>query len=211
MKSNYFNITVSFLILIISSNSFAQQPPIPVEFFVGNRAITYQHVLSKNILNNKFNFFNVVSVDAEYKENGNNIFFVESLISYKIAKKFSLGIGGQLQNIGAFAIVGAQFTHATDSFLLVVLPTVNITGKTNYEQFLLLEYRPKINEKTRGYLRTQFLVNTDFANYNRGYQQFRLGLEKKNIQFGLAATFDQFNSSVITTSNYGVFTRYLIF
>ncbi|WP_299434536.1 hypothetical protein [uncultured Aquimarina sp.] len=211
MKLNYFNITVSVFILLFSSKNFAQQSPIPVELFAGNRAITYQHVLNKNILDNKFNFFNVVSFDAEYEENGNSIYVVQSLVSYKITNKFSLGIGGQLQNIGAFAIVGVQFAHATDNFLLVILPTVTITGKTNYEQFLLLEYRPKINEKIRGYFRTQFLVNTDFTKYNRGYQQLRLGLEKKNIQFGLAATFDQFNSSTITTSNYGVFTRLLVF
>lgn len=211
MKSNYFNITISVLILLFSLNNFAQQPTIPFEIFAGNRAITYQHVLNKNILDNKFNFFNMVSFDTEYKDNGSNIYVIQSLVSYKITNKFSLGLGGQLQNIGAFAIVGVQFAHSTDNFLFVVLPTVTITGKSNYEQFLLLEYRPKINEKIRGYFRTQFLINTDFTRYNRGYQQIRLGLEKKNIRFGLATTFDQFNSSRITTSNYGVFMRYLIF
>jgi len=211
MKSNYFNIAISFLFLLSLSKIFAQQqPPIPIELFAGNRAITYQHVLNKSILDDKFNFFNVVSFDAEYEENGSKIYVIQSLVSYKITNKFSLGLGGQLQNTGAFTIVGAQFAHATDNFLFVILPTINITGKTNYEQFFLFEYRPKINRKTRAYFRSQFLVNTDFTKYNRGYQQLRLGLEKKNIQFGLAATFDQFNSGV-ATSNYGCFIRLLIF
>ncbi len=107
--------------------------------------------------------------------------------------------------------VGAQYSYATEKLLLVLFPSVNLNGYKQYSQFALLEYRPKINENYKGYFKMQFLVTTDFHNYDRGYQQFRLGLQRENIQFGLATNFDQFNSNAITTNNFGVFIRTLFF
>lgn len=189
----------------------AQQSPIPVEVFIGHRALSYQHVLSKNVFEEKFNFFNVSAFDAEYGENPKNEFIISSLFSYNIGKGFSVGVGGEIQPPGASVIAGIQYAFASKEFLLVVFPSVNLNGAMKYSQFTLLEYRPKINENLHGYFRTQLVVSTDFAAYDRGYQQFRMGLQIQNIQFGLAANFDQFNSNERMTTNYGVFTRLLIF
>ena len=187
------------------------QPPVPLEIFTGHEAMSYQHVLNKNLLEGNFNFFNVTGFDAAYEQNENNVFVISSLFSYTIGKGFSAGLGGEIQRPGTFAIAGAQYAYATQRFLLVVFPSVNLNGKTQYSQFTLLEYRPKINEMLNGYIRTQWLLATDFQRYERGYQQFRLGLQIKHVQFGLAANFDQFDSNAITTSNYGVFVRILIY
>ncbi len=207
MKKVFTLIILSFIWNIASS----QQPPIPVEVFGGHRALSYQHVINKNVFDDTFNFFNITSFDAEYKEDPRNVFLISSLFSYNIGKGFSAGIGGEIQRPGAFVIAGAQYAYSTNNFLLVLFPSVNLNGITQYSQFMLLEYRPKVNEKLNGYLKMQFLVTTDFSNYDRGYQQFRFGLQHENIQFGLAGNFDQFNSNEITTSNLGVFVRTLFF
>lgn len=196
---------------IANSDAIEQQAPIPVELFIGHRALSYQHVLSRNILKEKFNFFNVSAIDAEYGENPKNEFVISSLISYNIGKGFSVGLGGEIQPPGASLIVGAQYAYASKQFLLVIFPSVNLNGPTTYSQFSLLEYRPRINKNLSGYFRTQLVVSTNFEIYDRGYQQFRLGVQLKDLQFGLAANFDQFNSNERTTSNYGLFTRLLIF
>lgn len=206
-----FSIFTVILLLSVFGFSQDQQPPIPVEVFGGHSAVSYQHVISKDIFNNKFNFFNVAAFDAKYSDNKNSVFAIQSLVFYKIGKGFSVGLGAQLQNVGAFSLAGIQYSYASDKLLVVILPTVNLNEKTNYEQFVLVEYRPKLNDKTRIYSRIQILANTDFEKYNRGYQQLRLGLEKKGLQFGVAATFDQFNSNIVKLENYGVFVRKLIF
>ncbi|MDN5215845.1 hypothetical protein QQ020_27450 [Fulvivirgaceae bacterium BMA12] len=187
------------------------QPPIPVEVFAGHRALYYQHVMNKYVFKNKFNFFNVSSFDAEYKSNANNVFLISSLFSYNIGKGFSVGLGGEIQRPGAAAIVGAQYAYKSARWLIAVVSSVNITGETEYSQFTLLEYRQPVSENLKVYFRMQMLVSTDFHRYNRGYQQFRLGSQLKDVQFGLAANFDQFDASAIKTTNYGIFLRTLIF
>ena len=194
-----------------SFNEYVPQPPIPVEVFAGHKALSYQHVINKNVFKDKFSFFNVSSFDAEYGENANNVFLISSMFLYNISKGFSAGLGGEIQRPGAVVIAGIQYTYVSENLLIVVVPSVNLTGETEYSQFTLLEYRPRINKKFNGYFRMQFVVSTDFHNYNRGYQQFRLGSQINDIRFGLAASFDQFDSNAITTTNYGVFVRTLIF
>lgn len=187
------------------------QPPIPVELFIGHRALSYQHVFNKNLWKQRINFFNISAIDAEFGENPGNQFVISSFVSYNVGKGFSVGLGGEIQPPGAVMYVGAQYAYASQRFLLVIFPSVNLNGPTQFAQFSLLEYRPSFNEKLSGYFRIQFLVSTDFHVYGRGYQQFRAGLQVRNIQFGLAANFDQFNSNAIKTSNYGLFGRVLIF
>lgn len=204
-------LTVILFFQFFFLDSSAQQPPLPVELFGGNRAMYYQHVINKNLFNDKFNFFNVTSFEAEHDSNENNLFVVSSLFSYNLGKGFSIGIGGEIQRPGTFAIVGAQYAYVSETILLVVFPSMNINGDKEYTHFTLFEYKPKLSDKLKGYFRSQFLVITDFDNYNRGYQQLRLGLQIDNIQFGLATNLDQFDNSNITTSNYGLFVRALIF
>ncbi len=201
---------ILFFFHFFSVYANAQQPPLPVELFGGNRAMYYQHVINKNLFNNKFNFFNVTSFEAEHDNKENNLFVVSSLFSYNLGKGLSVGIGGEIQRSGTFAIVGAQYAYTTKNILLVVFPSMNINGDKEYTYFTLFEYKPKLSEKLKGYFRTQFLVTTNFNTYNRGYQQFRLGLQIENIQFGLAANLDQFDNNEVTTSNYGLFVRALI-
>lgn len=196
---------------ITKSEKIVEEAPIPVELFIGQRALYYQHVLSKNIFKEKFNFFNVSAIDAEYGKKPNNQFVISSLISYNMGKGFSAGFGGEIQPPGASITAGIQYVYASKEFLLVLFPSVNLNGPIKYSQFSLLEYRPKINKNLSGYFRTQLLISADFEVYDRGYQQFRLGLQIRDIQFGLAVNFDQFNSNERTTSNYGVFIRLLIF
>ena len=187
------------------------QPPIPVELFVGDRAIAYQQVINKNIFKDKFNFFNITRFDAELGQDATNVFLISSFFSYNLGKGFSLGVGGELQRPGAFIMLGIQYAYVRPQLLLVLFPSVNLNGTQQYAQLSLIEFRPKITQHLSLYSRVQLLVNTNFKSYDRGYQQIRLGLQHKNIQYGLAATFDQFDSNNITTTNYGVFTRLLIF
>ncbi|OJJ15516.1 hypothetical protein BKI52_37145 [marine bacterium AO1-C] len=192
-----------------STSITKSQAPTPVEIFAGHRALSYQHVLSKDI--GRFNFFNVAAFDAEYGTSPKNDFVISSFFSYQLGKGFSLGIGGEIQPPGANFIVGAQYVYASNQWLLVLFPSVTLQQASQFAQLSLLEFRPKISQGIRGYFRAQVLVSTNFITYDRGYQQFRLGLQINQVQFGLAANYDQFASNTRTTTNYGAFVRLLIF
>ncbi|MEL7005331.1 MAG: hypothetical protein AAFN93_21745, partial [Bacteroidota bacterium] len=66
-----------------------QKSPIPVELLTGHRAIFYQHVISKDIFNDRFNFFNISAFEAEYGSNPSNEFVIASFFSYKLSKTLS--------------------------------------------------------------------------------------------------------------------------
>lgn len=153
---------------ISKSRSIIIQPPVPVEIFAGNRAISYQHVLSKNVFKNRFNFFNLAAFDAEYDAAPENEFVISSLLAYNIGKGFSIGVGGEIQPPGANFIAGLQYTYATDQFLLVLFPSFTLNKASQFAQFTLLEYRHRLNQRLRGYLRIQGLFSTNFTTYNRG-------------------------------------------
>lgn len=214
MRKFKLTMTICFLLSMKSMSQRAEvpvQPPIPVEILAGHRAFSYQHVINKNLRGEKFSFFNVTSFDADYDRNEDNVFLISGFFSYSLGKGFSAGLGGEIQRPGAFVIAGAQYAYVSNQLLIVVFPSVNLNGDTQYSQLNLLEYRPNISRSLRGYFRAQILIITDFNVYNRGYQQVRLGLQIKQTQIGLAATFDQFDSGTIATTNYGAFVRLLVF
>ena len=191
--------------------SSVEEPPIPVSVFGGHRVLSYQHVLNRSLHHTRFSFFNITVFDAEYGEEPVNRYLISSLFSYRISKRIAAGIGGEIQRPGAFAIVGLQYSYASESMLLVLYPSVNLNGNTQYSQLNLFEFRPILTKNLRGYLRAQVLVGTNFQTIQRGNQQLWLGLQIHGFQFGLAASFDQFNDNTITTKNYGGFLRMLLF
>ena len=194
-----------------SEEPVAQKPPIPVEVFAGHRAFSYQHIISRDVFNDKFNFFNISAFDAEYGSNPQNEFVISSFFSYKLSKRLSAGIIGQMIPKGSSIFIGAKYNLIKKDFFLVVFPSYRITKDQVFSQFMLMEYRPRINDKINAYLRTQLLLETDAEELTRGIQQFRLGLEIQQSQFGLAANFDQFAGDKSSTTNFGAFYRLLIF
>ncbi|MEO1054703.1 MAG: hypothetical protein AAFX87_28990 [Bacteroidota bacterium] len=186
-------------------------PPIPVEILPGHRSFFYQHVISKDIFNDKFNFFNISAFDAEYGSDPTNEFVIASFFSYKLSKSISAGVMGQIIPKGASVFLGAKYNLVREDFLLVVFPSYRITANQVFSQFALVEYRPKISNKVNAYFRTQLLAETDGDELTRGFQQLRAGIQIKNSQFGLAANFDQFAGDRPSVDNFGVFFRLLIF
>ena len=207
----YWQFSISIPMMLLFAQSVFAQAPIPIELFAGNRSINYQHIVNKEMFENKVRFFNVTSFESEYNQNENYQFFTSSLLFYNLSKRFSLGMGGEVKRSGVFPVIGSQYTYLSKKIVVVVFPTVNLNGNTKYAHFSLFEYRSNLNDDLKVYFRAQILFVTNFEIYNRGYQQFRLGLQKNNIQFGLATNFDQFNNNEVTTNNIGIFVRNLIF
>ncbi len=204
-------------IAILSSLKILAQPqnpewiatgtPIPVEAMIGQRSGFYQHVISKNILKDKYNFFNVSSFDSKWGDNQDNHFIISNFLSRNIGKGFGVGIGAEIQGPGSFLTLGGQYSCGSKKLLLVLFPTININGPKEYSHFSLIEYKPKLGPTLHAYLKLQFLLTTNFNKLTRSYQQLRIGMEKSHIVFGLAINLDQFQALGLTKENYGIFIK----
>ena len=155
----------------------------------------------------------VVNSNMPYADNHPiyNYHFIQTALSYKIGVKSKIKTGafiGSFKNPKHFGpLVG----------LYALYPFKNgIISLSNQQQFAktyttnlvaVFEFTPKINETLKLYSRIQIMSETDFNIATRSYQMVRLGLGYKKIQFGLAATFDQFKDQTIHFENYGLFIR----
>ena len=75
----------------------------------------------------------------------------------------------------------------------------------------IIQYKPEINDRVKLYTRLQMLNLFDSEGNIKSYQWMRLGLEIKQIQFGLAASLDEYGPNPSVESNLGVFIRKEIF
>ena len=207
-----FLISLNFKILAQDETVSGRLPstPIPIEVVLGQRSGFYQHIISKNILADKYNFFNVSSFDSKWGENQDTHFIISNFLLRNLGKGFGFGIGAEIQGPGSFLTIGGQYSYATKKLLIVFFPSININGPTEYSQFSLIEYKPEINPGLKAYLRGQFLLTTNFNKLFRSYQQFRIGLQQENILYGFAVNLDQFHVPGIEKENYGVFIRMLL-
>ncbi len=214
MKYVFLSFLISLNIQILAQEKDVHQKlpstPIPIEVVFGQRSGFYQHVISKNILQDKYNFFNVSNFDSKWGDNQDTHFIISNFLSRNLGKGFGFGIGAEIQGPGSFITVGGQYTYGTKKLLIVLFPSVNVNGPTEYSQFALVEFKPELNQDLRVYIRGQFLLTTNLKVLFRSYQQLRLGLQKENMLFGFAMNLDQFHVTGIEKENYGVFIRMLL-
>jgi hypothetical protein len=90
-------------------------------------------------------------------------------------------------------------------------PRVNIESEPSYDIMTIFQVKPGINEKLKLVARVQMLNLFGKTGNIKSYQWVRLGLEVKEIQFGLAANFDEFGPNPSVEMNTGVFVRKEIF
>jgi hypothetical protein len=187
-------------------------PPMPVEVMVGDRGLNFQMSTSKQFSSeSKFGFFNVTSFFADYKNAvSKNEIFSQSLLTLKVWKKLSAVSGFSINHFTGFKpTAGLQFVHADRKFLVVIQPQMGLTETHHFENFSLIEFKPKINEKWGIYTRLQGVIDytPSLKTHNRSYVYLRAGASYKNYQFGLGSNFDFYGPAKHNQNNFGVFAR----
>jgi hypothetical protein len=74
-----------------------------------------------------------------------------------------------------------------------------------------IQYKLPLKENLKLFTRAKFLNVSDSDGNIKSYQWFRLGLEIKGIQFGLALNLDERGPDPTLTTNLGAFIRKEIF
>jgi len=201
---------VIFLLSITGLTISAQ--PIPVELMNGHKYGTVNLSFSRNFSQtSKFGFFHMNTVQFDYKDEAKNSFILQDLAYYEVIKNLRIA-GGAAYNKGGFnPTAGLQYVYSGKKLLFLFAPRVNIESDLSYDFMTIVQFKPQINDKVKLYTRFQMLNLFNSSGNIKSYQWFRLGLEVKGVQFGLAADFDEYGPNPSVENNFGVFLRKEIF
>jgi hypothetical protein len=201
-------IIITLILFTIVNSIHAQK--IPVEVFAGHQAINTQLILNKKFAeNSKMGFFSIVNINMPYDKE-NKIFryhTIQANVYGNINKNIRLFGGGFTNPMDYGGIVGVQGVFPFKNNFLLIHNGHYLVQKYASQLMILFEHRSNLNEKTKVYGRIQVMGETDFKEFKRGFQMLRLGIDKNNFQYGLAATFDQFGNQPIMYQNFGFFIR----
>jgi hypothetical protein len=199
-----------------TANVKAQDAPIPIELFAGNKELGFQLMVSKQFSpQSNFGFFNVTSFDGSYQQtNQISDFLSQSYVTAEIWHGFSIvgglsAIGSSNSPLTVRPTAGLQYLLVRKDFVLVLLPRFDLTQTYNFETFAVLEYKPMLSKNWGIYTSVQGLYN---YNTKLGYNEIveidlLLGLSYKNFQFGVFSIPD-FNGVYTTSTNhFGLFIK----
>jgi len=167
-------------------------------------------VNDSNILN-----ITILAFFQKFREKENQILDevgVQPTIFWNINEAIALGPSLYYNSFGGFSErLSAKFMLKNSRALLVVIPTIAYSEQKDAslgEVFAQFQLHKPLNEKTSLWLNGQFLTVWDtFKSHSRSFQQLRLGAAYKGNQFGFGFDFDQYGTTPITQSNFGLYYR----
>lgn len=186
--------------------------PIPVELMAGNNYATVIATFGRNFTkDSRFGFFHMNTIQSGYRNKDINSIIVEDLFYYEPLKNFRLACGAAYSIDGFNTTAGIQYLFIREKFFLLFAPRVNIVSDPSYDVITILQYKPVIRANTKLYTRFQMLNLFVSEGNLQSYQWFRLGIEVRDNQFGLAFNLDEYGFHPKVETNYGVFFRREIF
>ncbi|MFC3880470.1 hypothetical protein ACFOSV_09800 [Algoriphagus namhaensis] len=205
-------IIVLIAFLLSTLNSFAQhkQPPIPFEIFFGNEAVFSQLIINRDFSpESKFSLFSLTTYTSGYNQDGyENDLALINQITYDLGKGFGF-MGGINVNaaVGLTPVIGPKHVYASRKFLAVSILSYSVDGKHDLSFFGSYEFKPPLNRNLSLYTRFQALLNESIgeSRHNRSFMYLRIGLKKRNLNYGLGANLDQYGPDKNFTDNYGLF------
>ncbi|MEN9981581.1 MAG: hypothetical protein RL542_1368 [Bacteroidota bacterium] len=217
---NKIQVIFILLISIISWNSYSQdehpkKPPINTEILLSNRGMTFQMIINKNFQTiPKLGFFSVTNLVGEWNTNQVNDYMTQASLTFEIAKGFKLSSGFHLTPVtGIRPSAGLIYSFANQNWLVVSNPRVDLAKDVNVEELLLVEYKPKINDKLHFYSRIQCLYgyNTSSHEHSRSYVNTRAGITYREFSFGAGTNIDYYGPMKHNENSFGGFVSFLLF
>jgi hypothetical protein len=182
--------------------------PMPVELMAGSRYATIIVVADKKFTqSSKLGFFHINTIQVDYRVKVKNDFMMQDLLYFEPIKHFRITGGAFYGQPGFIPTVGLQYVKGGKDLFIIIAPRINLQKDLKYDLFSILQYTPKLNDKIKLYSRLQFLNLFSSSTNIKSYQWIRVGMEINEIQFGLAADFNEFGPHPKVTHNFGLFIR----
>lgn len=200
---------LTFLCFLLFPCIVALSQPIPIEGMIGQENYWYQHVLVRNFSStSKAGFFHVSSLHAFYDDYKTDEIMSQSYITYRVTPGIVAAIGTfYATGPGLSPSLAVQLSKKSKDVFLMIVPRIDIQKNGSYEAMGLVEYRPILFRSVSLYSRLQAMSNFTDDTHNRSYQNFRIGLDVKRVQFGFALNIDEYGKESKTRHNSGIFIR----
>jgi hypothetical protein len=201
------------ILFITNHQASAQQGDIPIEVFAGHRAFTHQMYMTKYLdSTSHFGYFGYLRYEAPYTDRQKSSFTGQSIFFYDVAKGVSVGGGGYVTNDGFMPQIAIAYSRNAGDLSFTAFGSFEPVRSPNSEIFILVSYSPPLNRSGSWRLFTQIIGSYNFnyernLRYNFANQYLRLGLSRKDWQFGLGTDLVQVNGVGSLPTNNGLFLR----
>jgi len=185
-------------------------PPIPIEIVGGEKSSTYQSVISRQLFNSKFNFYNLTYLEVDYDETTPHYYYIQSIVSYSLPKGFNVGLGANLQTYNAFKpIVAVSYMHFTENIGLVIQPSYEIHKDGAFELYAMFEWTAKNERRIQPYFKLSAYSSWK-EEHVYSYHFWRAGLNYKGFRFGPALNAQYYGKDFSDVLNFGGFINVLL-
>jgi hypothetical protein len=209
IKSKLFR-TIFALFMLFFGTAKAQ--PIPIELMMGHQYGVADMSFSKKFSpTSRFGFFHMNTIQFDYNEDAKNSFILQDQLFVEALKNLRITAGAAYSKGGFDPTTGLQYIFNGKKLMFLIAPRINIDSEPSYDFMNIIQYKIQLNERTNLFARAKFLNVFNAESNIKSYQWFRLGLEKKGMQFGLAFNLDENGPNTSVESNMGVFVRKEIF
>lgn len=203
--------------LLLSNSLLAQEqpnqeiknPPIIVETLFGNEGYAAQMTINKSFSSfPRLGIFSVTNMSSKWDENNSKDMMNQIHLTYQFAKGFKLLAGSHYTpNSGLRPNAAIMYSYATKTFLVSVMPRIDLSRNANWEGFAMVEYKPQLSENWNLYTRAQglYCATINRGDHARSYLMLRAGVSYKDFRFGLGANWDAYGPAKSSKENYGVF------
>ena len=168
-------------------------------------AINESHTLSINTLA----FFQKFK---DYENQGFDEIGVQPTLFWYINKKIAIGPSIYYNSFAGYSErLSAMLTLKNSRILFVIIPSFAHSEQKDAgyaEAFVQFQFKTPITEKASFWLNGQFLTVWDkFETHSRSFQQLRSGVSFKGHQLGVGVDFDQYGSTALEKSSFGLYYR----
>lgn len=210
--------TAGLLPLLFNSQTSIppSNPPVLFEALAGNKGFASQMTVNKTFEGSKkLGFFSVANISSKWSEDHSKDAMFQANLTFEVIKNIRL-MGGShyTPTTGLRPTAGFMYSRNFNDFLLIVNPRfIGFSKSSIAEGFIMMEYKPTINENWKGYSRIQGLYSETIQDgeHARSYLMLRVGLSYKSITFGAGANFDSYGPFKESKQNYGVFAAARLF
>lgn len=202
--------TIFALFMLFFGTAKAQ--PIPIELMMGHQYGVVDMSFSKKFSpTSRFGFFHMNTIQFDYNEDAKNSLIIQDLLFIETVKNLRVAAGAAYSKGGFDPTVGLQYIFSGKKLMFLCAPRINIDSEPSYDIMNIFQFKTPINERINLFTKAKFLNVFDAKGNIKSFQWFRLGLDTKGMQFGLAFNLDENGPNPSVESNLGVFVRKEIF
>lgn len=187
--------------------------PVYVEGNFGQQRFDLQTLVNKAFSpGSRGGFLSITSAQADYGNDTNQFEFVNvTQISYTVAAGLSPTFGLALnRQTGANITAGVQYSYGRPNLLLVVSPSVFLTGSHDLQNVLAVLYTPHLTKTFNCFSSVQivddYVIGTSLN--ARSFAHSRVGLGYRRLVFGVGGDLDWYGNPSDFRVNVGPFVGY---